>query len=287
MSGQLDCLVDGGTRHGGEQAHGFPNRAHLATVADVPFPRRASSLLSLALVGLVVVILPACDASSTPTSPSTGRLVVATPRTILRSGEVASLTVTNSGTPVTTAVWTTTDASVLTVSAAGQATAGRPGRVTVTATSGSAQGSLSLRVVPDVAGTWSGGVVRVQLACAAASTTPVCAPGASTGGTLTLRLTQVGDQLTGSLVDSAEPTATVPLTGTLQADDQVALAGSVSLPSATPTLRVEASTLRAAYDPTLATLTGSYTLNVDRAGVPGALVSDYRAQVQFRGARRP
>lgn len=253
----------------------------------MPFPRRASTLLSLTVVALAVVMLPACDSSSTPTSPSTGRLVVATPRTILRAGEVAPLSVTSGGTPITTVVWTTTDASVLTVSTAGQATAGRPGRVTVTATSGGSQGSLSLRVVPDVAGAWSGGTVRAQLACAASSTAPACAPGASTGGTLTLRLTQVGDQLTGSLVDSAEPTATVPLTGTMQADDQLALAGTVSQPPATPTLRVAASTLRATYDPTLATLTGSYTLDVDRAAVPGTLVSDYRAQVQFRDARRP
>lgn len=252
----------------------------------MPFPRPASTLLSLALVALVAFTLPACDSSSTPTSPSSGSLVVATPRTILRAGEVASLTVTNNGAPVTTAVWTTSDASVLTVSATGQATAGRPGRVTVTATSGSAQGSLSLRVVPDVNGTWTGGVARLQLACAAASTTPICAPGAATGGNLTLRVTQVGDQLTGTLVDSAEPTATVPLTGTILADDQLALAGTVSVPSPTPTLRVEASTLRASYDPTLGTLTGSYTLNVDRAPASGTLMNDYRAQVQFRDARR-
>lgn len=253
----------------------------------MPSPRRASALLSLTLAALALVAVPGCDSSSTPTAPSSGSLVIVAPRPILLAGEAVALTVTNSGAPVATATWITSDASVLTVSPTGQATAGRPGRVTVTATSGTAQGSLALRVVPDVGGTWTGGVARLQLACSTGSTTPICAPGAATGGTLTLRLTQVADQVTGTLLDSAEPTATVPITGSIQADDQLALAGTVPVPATAPTLRVEVSTLRATYDPTLRTLTGSYTLNVDRALPTTALAADYRAQVQFRDLRKP
>lgn len=247
---------------------------------------RGAALVAAALLTLGLASLPGCDSSSTPTAPSTGSLAIAAPRSILKAGETLVLTVTNAGAPVTTAAWTTTDASVLTVSATGQATAGRPGRVTVTATSGNAQGSLALRVVPDVGGTWAGGVARVQLACATGSTTPICAPGAPTTGTITLRLTQVTDQVTGTLIDSAEPTATLPVTGSIQADDQLALSGSVDVPATTPTLRVEASTLRATYDPTLALLSGSYTFVVDRARGTSGLQNDYRAQVQFRDLRK-
>ena len=253
----------------------------------MPSSRRASILSSLAIAALALVVASGCDSSSTPTAPSTGSLLITAPRAILLAGEAVALTVTNAGAPVPTATWTTTDASVLTVGATGQATAGRPGRVTVTATSGNAQGSLALRVVPDVSGTWTGGLARPQLACASGATTAICAPGAPTGGTITLRLVQVGDQVTGTLLDSAEPSAVVPLTGSLQADDQVALAGAVGVPATVPTLRVEVTTGRATYDPTLGTLTGSYTLIVDRARGGAALVNDYRAQVQFRDLRKP
>ena len=250
-------------------------------------PLRAPALITALLLALGLGFVAACDNSSTPTAPSTGALVITAPRAILRAGETLALAVTSNGAPATGLVWTTTDATVLTVSGTGQATAGRPGRVTVTATSGTSQGSLALRVVPDVDGTWSGPVARLQLACNAASTTPICAPGAATAGTITVRLTQITDQLTGTLVDSAEPTAIIPLTGQIQADDQLALTGSVDVPAVAPTLRVEASALRGAYDPTLATLTGSYTLNVDRSRTTGVLQNDYRTQVQFRDLRRP
>ncbi len=140
--------------------------------------------------------------------------------------------------------------------------------------------------MPDYNGTWRGGASRIQLTCNPASTTPICAPGAATAGTITLAVTQVGDQLTGTLIDSAEPTATVPLTGQVAADDQVSLAGRIDIPATAPTLRVEVSTLRGSIDPILGTMTGSYGLFVDRARIGGSVQDDYRTQVQFRDLRR-
>ncbi len=235
---------------------------------------------------LLAVLAAGCDSSTdTPTSPG-GTLQVVAPRATLRAGETVPLTAASGGAPVAGLTWVSTDTTVVAVSAAGQATAGRPGRATVTASSGTASGSVALRVVPDYNGTWRGGASRIQLACNPASTTPICAPGAATGGTITLSVTQVGDLLTGTLVDSAEPTATVPLTGQVAADDQLALAGRIDVPTTTPTLRVEVSTLRGTIDPILGTMTGSYGLFVDRARTGGNLQDDYRTQVQFRDMRR-
>ena len=236
----------------------------------------------------LALFLSGCDSSSTPTAPSGGSLQVSAARSVLRSGETQPLTVTTSaGAAVTGATWTSTDSSVLTVSGTGIATAGRAGSVLVTAVSGSASGSLSLRVVPDYTGTWTGGGTRVQLTCSAGSTTPVCAPGASTSASLSLRVVQIGDQLTGVLTDSAEPAVQVPLTGTVQADDQLAMSGRIDSPVLAPTLRVEVATLRSSIDVALGTMSGSYQWIVDRAPASGgALQSDYRAQVQFRDLRR-
>lgn len=236
----------------------------------------------------LALLLSACDDTSSPTAPSTDSLQITAARSVLRAGETQPLAVTNSaGVPVTTASWTTTDSSVLTVSAAGIANAGRAGSATVTATSGSSSGSLALRVVPDYTGTWTGGATRVQLTCSAASTTPVCAPGASTSASISLRVVQVGDQLTGTLIDSAEPSVGVPLTGQVAPDDQLAMSGRIDSPLVAPTLRVEIATLRGSIDVALATMSGNYQLNVDRVrATGGALQSDYRTQVQFRDLRR-
>ena len=245
-----------------------------------------SRLVATAFAGLALLLAGCDNNSSTPTSPSGGTLQVTAIRPVLRTGESALLTVTTStGAPVTTAAWTITDTSVIAVSATGTATALRAGRVTVTASSGTSSGSLALRVVPDYQGTWNGGLSRAQLTCSPTSTTPICAPGAATSGSLTLSIVQTGDQLTGVLTDSAEPTVPVPLTGTVQTDDQLALAGTG--PATVQTVRVEVSTMRGTIDAAVGSLTGSYQWLVDRRAAPGgALQADYRALVQFRDLRR-
>jgi hypothetical protein len=246
-----------------------------------------SRLVATAIAGLAFLFAGCGNNSSTPTAPS-GALQVTTTRAILRAGETLPLTVTGpGGAPVTGGTWTTSDASVLTVSPAGIATATRAGRVTVTVTTGNASGSLALRVVPDYQGTWTGGLARPQITCSAASPAALCAPGAQTTGTLTLRVTQMGDQLTGTMVDSAEPNATIPVAGQVQSDDQLSLAGRLDTPVATPTTRIEVVTLRATQDAILGTLTGSYQWLVSRAPASGgALQADYSAQVQFRDLKK-
>ncbi len=210
---------------------------------------------------------------------------MAAARPVLRAGETEPLTVTSNGAPVSGVAWVSSDTSVLSVNAAGLASAGRAGRVTVTATAGSSSGSLAMRVVPDYQGTWTGGIARLQLTCAVSSTAPICAPGAVTSGTVELRIQQSGGQLTATLLDSAEPAVPVPLTGQVEADDQMALAGRAS--PASQVLRVDVLTLRGTLDVALGAVTGSYQWIVDRAPAAGAAFQeDYRAQVQFRDLRR-
>lgn len=235
---------------------------------------------------LLLAFAAGCDSSSTPTAPSGSGLQVVAARAVLRSGETMPLTVTGTtaGSPVT---WSTSDSTVLAVSPTGIVTAGRAGRATVSATSGNASGSLALRVATDYAGTWTGGVLHLQVTCEPGSAAPVCVPGAPTGATLTLTLTQTGDQVTGTLEDSLEPTATVPVTGQVLETDELSLAGRVETPATAPTLRVDVSSLRATMDVARTVLNGNFSLAVDRrTGASTALASDYRAQAQFRDLRR-
>ena len=208
-------------------------------------------------------------------------------RSILRAGETEPLVVTSAGAPVASVQWASTDTSVVSIAASGLATAGRAGRVTITATSGSSSGTLTLRVVPDYQGTWTGGIGRVQLTCSAGSSAALCVPGAPTSGSLTLRVTQAGDQVQGVLTDSAEPTAQVALTGQVQADDLLALSGRYESPVSAPTLRIDVGTLRGSIDPAIGSMSGNYQWNVDRAATSGGTLQfDYRTQVQFRDLRR-
>ncbi len=248
-----------------------------------------SRLVATALAGLALLTAGCDNNTATPTAPSSGALRVTAARSVLRTGEVAPLTVTTgAGVPVAAAMWSSSDGSVLGIGPTGIATAGRAGRVTVTVTAGTASGSLPLRVVPDYQGTWTGAVARPQLTCGAASAAALCGPGAATGGTMTLRVVQTGDQLTAVLTDSAEPTAQVPLTGQVTSDDQLALAGRLDTPALAPLVRVEVATFRGSLDVVLGTLTGNYQLNVDRVPASGgALQADYRAQVQYRNLARP
>src|SRR5690606_7424898 len=116
--------------------------------------------------------------------------------------------------------WTSSDASVASVSGGGLVTARRAGRATITASTGSASGQVALRVVPDFSGTWTGALSRDQPTCAPSSAAVVCTPGTpaeALRAPLTLVLTQTGPVVTGTLVDGLEPQVVVTVQG--QVDD--------------------------------------------------------------------
>ncbi len=242
-----------------------------------------------AIVPFALLIAAACESSSTTPAPS-GVLQVSTSASTVRAGDTATVTASVAGTPVTGAAWTSSDATVATVSAAGLVTGRRAGRVTITASTGSAAGQVAVRVVPDFAGTWSGPLLRSLPNCAPISTAPVCDPDTSSDVLLTpvtLTVTQTGDIASGTIVDGLEPLLVVPLEGRVDESDALALEGRSPEASPGVTRRLTVTGLRASYDPTVQAISGAFGLLAERRAPGGTFVSDYSFQGQFRDIVRP
>lgn len=231
----------------------------------------------------------ACESNPTRTAPS-GTLQVTTSATVLRAGDTATLTVAPVVPTPPVVTWTSSDASVVSVSAAGIVTARRAGSATITAATATASGQVVLRVVSNFAGTWTGPLVRNQTSCVPASTAPVCIPTTTPTARLapvTLALVQTGATVTGTLTDGLELQVSVALQGSVDASDVLTLEGR-STPQPTPTSlrRLTISGLRATIDPTVDTLTGAYVMLAERATTTGAFEADYTIQAQFRDLPR-
>jgi hypothetical protein len=242
----------------------------------------------LAVCAMLMVQL-ACESTSTPTAP-TGTLQVTATTTVLRAGETLTLTVTPVGTTTPAITWTSSDGSVASVDPTGLVTARRAGNATIRATTTSASGQVTLRVVSNFSGTWTGPLVRVQTTCASTSTSPVCASTTTPTALLapvTLVLVQAGATVTGTLTDGLEPQSVVPLQGSVDSSDALTLDGR-STPQPTPTSvrRLTISGLRATIDPTVDTLTGAYVMLAERGTSTGAFEIDYAIQAQFRDLPR-
>lgn len=231
----------------------------------------------------------ACESTPTPTAPS-GTLQVTASASVLRAGDTAALTVAPAAPTAPVVTWTSSDASVASVSGAGIVTARRAGSVTITAASATASGQVVLRVVPNFAGTWTGPLVRNQTSCVPTSTAPVCSSTTTPTARLapvTLVLAQTGATVTGTLSDGLELQIVVALQGSVDAGDALTLEGR-STPQPTPTSlrRLTISGLRATIDPTVDTLTGAYVMLAERATTTGAFEADYTIQAQFRDLPR-
>lgn len=226
----------------------------------------------------------ACESSSSaPTAPS-GALQVTLAVPILRAGDSTTASATAAGASLPTPVWTSSDATVATVDAAGAIAARRAGRATITATAGSSVGQASLRVVSNYAGVWTGPLVRAQPSCAPTSTAAVCAAAPPPGtllAPLTLTLSQAGATVTGTLVDALEPALSVVLSGEVAADDVLTLSGATAT-SPTSMRQLTVTNLRATFDPTVGSITGSYTMVAATTGAAGPPATDYSFQAQFR-----
>lgn len=261
---------------------------------DVSPTRRLTCRRFVGSLAVVLLCLSlACESAPTPTTPS-GTLQVTTPASTLRAGDSTQLAVVapGAGAPVATVTWASSDASVASVSAGGLVTARRAGRATITASTGAASGQVALRVVPNFAGTWRGPLFRAQPSCAPTSTALVCAAGTSAEvlrAPVTLLLTQTAGTVTGTLVDGLEPQLVVAVEGRVDDIDVLVLDGRSAAPPGTapaPVRRLTVSAFRASYDPTLGTISGSFVLAADRLNGPGAFVSDYVLQAQFRDLPR-
>jgi hypothetical protein len=253
-------------------------------------PRRVC-LRSIPVVLLFAAVLlqAACESTSTPTAPS-GTLQVTASATVLRAGDTATVTVAPADSTAPAVTWTSSDATVASVSPSGVVTARRAGNATIRAATATATGQVVLRVVSNFAGTWTGPLVRNQASCVPASTAAVCVSTTTPTALLapvTLVLAQTGATVTGTLTDGLELQVVVALQGSVDASDVLTLEGR-STPQQTPTSlrRLTVTNLRATIDPTVDTLTGAYVMLAERAATSGAFEADYTIQAQFRDLPR-
>lgn len=246
--------------------------------------RRLERLLACGLL----VAAAACESNSSPTAPS-GSLQVTLGASVLKAGDTTTAVAATAGTPATGVVWSTSNGTVATVDATGTVLARRAGLVTLTASTGSATGQATLRVVSDYAGTWSGPVVRAQPSCGPASRSPLCAaspPPGTLHAPVTLVLEQEGNVVTGTFEDALEPGLTVIMSGEVTDGDVLTLSGSTNESLALTTRQLTVSNLRATFDPTVGTITGSYGVTATTADSSGAPAPDYSYQAQVRNLPR-
>lgn len=249
------------------------------------WPKAGRRLAIILVAGALLVPGLACESgSSSPTAPS-GSLQVTLDASVLKAGETTTARATSTGAAPGGLAWSSSNTTVASVDATGTVLARRAGSVTLTARTGSASGQAPLRVVSDYGGVWSGPIVRAQPTCAPTSTAAVCAASPAPDtlfAPVTLTLVQTGATVTGTFEDALEPGLSVILTGEVADGDTLTLAGSTDASLVLSTRQLTVTNLRATFDPTVGTITGSYSVVALVAGPAGTLVSDYTYQAQFR-----
>jgi hypothetical protein len=186
----------------------------------------------LTLLLAAALIAGACGSDS-PTDPTPGpsRLAIVPQADFLAVGVsiVLEARLTDGTAPprVVTAEWSSSDGRVAAVDRSGRVTGLAPGTTTIRAVAGSDTATLSLRAVPDYAGTWTGSR-RVTACnhprpefCPAAYPVNAVVP-------MTLTLTQSNDRTSGTLRLSpplASPSSAV--TGTITEQGRLTLEGTI------------------------------------------------------------
>lgn len=160
------------------------------------------------LLGLLVVAaaasLVACGSdtpsSPTTTTPTTPTSAITPQITNIQIGQTQAFTLTAPTTP-TTVTWTSSNPNVMTIDAAGNATAVGVGASTITGTGDANQNAtLTVQVVPIYQGNWVGNATVI--ACtdlAGFSANNYCAQNLGVARRVTLTLTQSGLSVTGSM----------------------------------------------------------------------------------------
>lgn len=228
----------------------------------------------------------ACGSTTTPSTTTTTVVptLTITPTTgALMIGQVLAYSVTNAAaTDVIT--WTSSDASILTVDSAGNATGIARGTATLTAASSGGQSATQqVQVVPNYQGTWTG--KATMTACTDIGgfvTNSYCAKRVGASQTLTMQLSQISLAIAGTIA-LAEPGGQVSgsVTGVIGAGgDITTMIGTLSgvVDGANQTLTIISWNSLASG----ASITGNWAANVTSPQVVGFAT----AQWQFTGIPR-
>ncbi len=130
--------------------------------------------------------------------------------------------------PVGAVAWTTSNAAVASIDAQGNLVAQAPGGATISVSTKSATATLTISVVPNVAGTWTFDYVAESCDATVGSFTAGCRgpndpwPHAA----MPLIVTQVGDQLTARSNNVQFITGNVSMTGRISTSGAIDLSGS-------------------------------------------------------------
>lgn len=183
------------------------------------------------MVTAIALTAAACGSNSSPTSPSSpppsiAALVIRGAPALLVVGETATLTVeatwSDGASRPLTPQWTTDAAEVASIEN-GVLIARGAGIATVSAISGVSHGTARVRVVPALAGTWSGSVRYPSCSVPARWGSAFC-PSPTVSYAMDLQLVQQGDTVIGTL--DFGPTGAV--TGTIAPDGTLVLSGQLT-----------------------------------------------------------
>jgi hypothetical protein len=163
--------------------------------------------------------IAACS-SAGPAPSAAGLFIETTASAVMNPGERQAL-IASQNTPVP-ALWTTSDATVLTVDTQGVATAHARGVANVTATFDGHSAIVRITVIDNVQGTWKG-AGRID-GCSSDGVGFPCTGHLGSTDMMTLRLVQVRDSVSGTLTVGAYPEG--PAAGTVAPDGSVVINGT-------------------------------------------------------------
>lgn len=219
--------------------------------------------------GLLVSLATAsCGGSSSAPSPTATGITI-TGADALRTGQTqsysASLKFANGTTQTASANWTSDNSSVLTITSAGQATAGSQGAATLTASAQGVSATQTVAVWQDYQGTWTGTYVATRCTDSGALSGQFC-PGLPLGVPLLIgmTLTQTGSGASGNLTLGSIFST---MSGTVAASRHFVGTASGSFPDSGLTLVFTVSPFDVLANGS--TLTGSFTLTGSVAGFTG------------------
>jgi Bacterial Ig-like domain (group 2) len=245
-------------------------------------------------VATLAAIGSGCDSSPTVPTASTETPALSLSVTPLKVDESETFVARFTGTSGIDATWMSANPDVCRITPAGRATGVRPGEAVVSATDGVRSAVTSIRVVPDVAGKWTGeattisqwivsGYTRLPPPCEVLTGQP-CPP-----FSYELATHQVHDQVTllyGQRFEEGSGTlgiAPLIMTGAIDVDGRVTT--TLTPPAKLGSVQLDSSTWTVQFDAAAGVLSGERTDLYSQRNAFGPVVTGARYRLNLQ--RRP